>query len=244
MLLAYGYGKVSPGWHVTETEPPGYSRVYYVYGGAVTYTDADKSFMLRPGCLYWFPSNKPYRMTEDEEERIDCLHFHIDVSPNAVTAAAEIEVKNDAFLLPYLKAAKTAVMKEEEEILEYMSEILALDAHGRGIIRPLDSAVSAALSYISENPYKKISIDELSGMSGYTKQHFIRLFKHSVGLTPHRYITELRMKHALSLLKQDMPIKQAAEMLGYADGKAFDKAFVNRYGMTPTHWKNRREYTP
>ncbi len=242
MVLQYGMGRVEAGWHVCEHIPPGYVRVYYVHGGSVRYTDEAGERMLLPEHLYWFPSNKPYQMVQREEDPLVCTHLHLDVSPDVVDTVAALPVMEDPFLLPYLAALEQAVSAKNTRLVDGMAECLVEYGMQRQVVVPLTVGLSEATAYIAAHLEEPLEVSSLARMAGYTRQHFSRLFKQTMGLTPYQYIIGLRMKRASDLLKRGASVAHAAAQTGYADGKVFSRAFAGRFGMPPGQWK--KQYRP
>ena len=87
MLMLYGNTTVAPSWEVIEKIPPGYSRVYYIYGGEVVYTDDSCRKCLKTGYLYIFPSAAAYAMLQNPENPLVCTYLHIDLFPILTTGA-------------------------------------------------------------------------------------------------------------------------------------------------------------
>ena len=99
------------------------------------------------------------------------------------------------------------------------------------------------LLYIAEHIREEIRIEDLSGLSGYNPQYFIRLFKKSVGMSPYQYVINFRMTESIKLLKDGaLTITQIGEAVGYPDAKSFDRAFRDKYGVSPG--KFRKFYVP
>ena len=74
-------------------------------------------------------------------------------------------------------------------------------------------------------------------------QYFTRLFKKSVGLSPYQYLIQYRMNASIKLLKdRALTVTQIAEAVGYPDTKSFDRAFRDKYGVSPG--KFRKFYVP
>ena len=54
------------------------------------------------------------------------------------------------------------------------------------------------------------------------------------GISPHRWLTQQRMKHAWELLQStDMTIQEVARTVGYDGVSQFSLVFKQHYGMTP-----------
>jgi AraC family transcriptional regulator len=55
-------------------------------------------------------------------------------------------------------------------------------------------------SYIDENLNRDIRLYELASISGLSEYHFARSFRQTTGVTPHQYLTQIRIGRAKSLL--------------------------------------------
>jgi AraC family transcriptional regulator len=55
---------------------------------------------------------------------------------------------------------------------------------------------------IEANLHTDLSLDTLAKESGYSRAHFLRMFRAATGLTPHRYILELRLTQAQECLRR------------------------------------------
>ena len=60
--------------------------------------------------------------------------------------------------------------------------------------------LAPALAYIHGHFADDISLDDLAGMCGISKSHFIRSFKRYVGCTPHEYLLQYRLRQSKRLL--------------------------------------------
>lgn len=95
------------------------------------------------------------------------------------------------------------------------------------------------LEYIENNYTSPISVSQLAKMAAMSEKYFIVYFKNSVGITPHQYIIEQRMKRAYDYINLDhYSVRRTAELLGYPDQYSFSKAFKSKYGFPPTKIKN------
>lgn len=67
--------------------------------------------------------------------------------------------------------------------------------------------------------------------------HLRRQFKKELGLTPHGYLTQLRMENAKHLLRDGVSVAEAAYQSGFYDPLYFSRAFHKYAGMPPVQWK-------
>jgi AraC family transcriptional regulator len=92
--------------------------------------------------------------------------------------------------------------------------------------------------YMQEHLSEGITLARLAGMAGLSQFHFVRSFKQSFGLPPHRYLSSLRMEKATSLLANPAAsVTQIAFNLGFSETSSFTSAFRKHTGLTPTAYR-------
>ncbi len=129
---------------------------------------------------------------------------------------------------------------EERELL--VRSFGALFArHGCGGIRipaaPRDLALAAVVRKImTERHTETLTLDELGAAVGLSPFQLIGLFKRATGLTPHAYLTQVRLKAAFCELKAGTPVAEAALAAGFCDQAALNKHFKRCFGITPLQW--------
>ena len=70
--------------------------------------------------------------------------------------------------------------------------------------------------------------------AGYSKAHFVRLFRRTTGTSPHRYVLHRRLEEARHLIVSTaLPLAEVASETGFASQSHLNNAFVRRYGCTP-----------
>ncbi len=95
--------------------------------------------------------------------------------------------------------------------------------------------------YISVHFADKITLESLAEEFGYSRNYICKLFQKNLNKSLNLYVTELRMKQAVELLKDDdVLIKEVAYKIGYNDYYHFFKVFKEHYGISP---KEMREGT-
>lgn len=92
--------------------------------------------------------------------------------------------------------------------------------------------------YINENYLKNITLDELAKVAEVSKYYLIRKFNERYGLSPHQYITNLRINYSKKLLKNNKEFADIAIDSGFYDQSHFTKCFKEYTGVTPMSYKN------
>ena len=84
------------------------------------------------------------------------------------------------------------------------------------------------------------SLTALADAAGYSKAHFVRLFRRTLGTSPHRYVLQRRLEQAHRLITTTaLPLAQVAAETGFASQSHLHAAFVRRYGSTPGEARRR-----
>lgn len=99
-------------------------------------------------------------------------------------------------------------------------------------------AVSSAIDLIHDRHSDELKLDEIARAAGMTTFQIIRLFKQATGLTPHAYLTQVRLKATIRSLKGGESTADAALAAGFYDQAAFNKHFKRTFGITPMQWLN------
>ena len=97
-----------------------------------------------------------------------------------------------------------------------------------------DEQIGRALLLIHRYPGKDWTVASLAAEAAMSRSAFAARFSDLVGQTPMRYLTWWRMQTAQARLKkEDIPLGQLAEDLGYQSETAFNRAFKRATGQTP-----------
>jgi AraC-like DNA-binding protein len=78
-----------------------------------------------------------------------------------------------------------------------------------------------------------VTLQALSRSAGLSAFHLCRVFREAVGMTPHAYQTQVRVRHAKSLLRAGLPITLVAAEAGFYDQAHLTRHFKRIVGLTP-----------
>ncbi len=83
-----------------------------------------------------------------------------------------------------------------------------------------------------------LSVDSISIRCALSPSYVSHLFKETTGSTLHNYLFDFRMQKALQLVKDpSIRINEIARMVGYRNGNYFSFQFKNKYGQSPTNYR-------
>ena len=97
-----------------------------------------------------------------------------------------------------------------------------------------DPRLGRVIAALHRDPGRNWTVAELAAEMGSSRSVFADRFLAVTGMTPVRYLTELRMRLAAQWIGRDrMPIEIAAHRLGYGSQAAFSRAFKRVMGHPP-----------
>jgi AraC-like DNA-binding protein len=105
------------------------------------------------------------------------------------------------------------------------------------------SSIKNALDFIDSNWNKPFSIDELASYAKFSKNHFIKVFTSTIGITPNNYITDYRIQKSKEFLAMtNLSIVKIAMKCGYDNSPYFSYLFKKKTGNTPTEFRKLHSY--
>ena len=78
-----------------------------------------------------------------------------------------------------------------------------------------------------------LPLADLAQDAGLSVRHLIRSFEAATGVTPHRYLTSIRIERARRLLRSGTPPAEVAAATGFADQAHLTRVFRAAMGTTP-----------
>ena len=94
--------------------------------------------------------------------------------------------------------------------------------------------VENALQHIYNNYDKKVTVEQVAEMCGYSTANFCRIFKMITGKTFHAVLNHHRIRVACILLKDSVSsVEDIATQVGFGDSKSFCRVFKAIIGMSP-----------
>jgi AraC-like DNA-binding protein len=89
--------------------------------------------------------------------------------------------------------------------------------------------------YVMSHLDQPIRLEQLAKLCDLSERQFQRLFKQATGMSPHAWLTRLRLEKSMALVKAGQPSAQVALQTGFYDQAHFSKAFRSVYGISPSH---------
>jgi AraC family transcriptional regulator len=106
----------------------------------------------------------------------------------------------------------------------------------------LDQArLRRVLDYISTNIDKEITLAQLAEVAGLSVFHFARTFTRAMGVSPHRYVSRIRLENAMAeIAAGKLSLAEIAFNAGFSSQASFTRAFYRVSGLTPGEYRTLR----
>jgi len=210
----------------------GGKTVYTVDGREVLSDPTHPVLLPKGGCYTWICHEPgPCIIIEFDalEEPIDLQSFSV-AEPDPILAAHE-------------RIERSLARKEEGYQLEckqILYRVLMQLTTKKGYA-PSDKQrlLQPAVDYINEHYYDPdISNDSLAALCGKSTVYFRKTFTAVFGISPMKYLGDLRIRKAKQLLTSDYSsIGQIAQSVGFGSIYHFSKTFKNSVGVAPSEYK-------
>ena len=94
--------------------------------------------------------------------------------------------------------------------------------------------LSENLQYISAHLDEPLDLPFLAKQCGYTAEHYSRIFKKYMGISPKQYIIRARLSQVLYLMENEhLTVMDAAYSCGFQSSSAFYKTFRQYFDASP-----------
>lgn len=237
-----------------RTPPHPYLEFIYTTHGSFRLHVGPRSAVVESGDLAvvnaHFGNHADFAGTAD---RYECVSFAIDASRELEAFSKEpvLEVRRiaDTSLVheSYLRVIRQFIAPATPlrgyrlkcEAMLWLATVLD-QAAGPGGRAPVDaSRVERVLAHVQRR-YSDVGLDlgELAEVAGVSPTHLCRVFAKRTGVSPARYVEQVRVSRAEDLLRRTtLSIKEIAYAVGYRDQLHFSRVFRVRTGTSPSAFR-------
>lgn len=244
----------------TFEEQHGHFTIAAVMQGHFTYKTDNGRGLMQPGALLLGNQGKCFECGHEHGVGDRCIALHIapqlfDEIGASVTGALNYKFRRAALppmpgLLPQVAKIETLASQGDalligQSVPTLVASILAA-ASGQQPTRRAATArderrVGRVLSYLQAHATKEsLGLDELADVATMSKYHFLRTFQQTVGVTPHQYLLNLRLRGAaVRLATTTEPVTKVALDNGFGDLSTFNGRFRRMFGTHPRAYRAR-----
>lgn len=141
-----------------------------------------------------------------------------------------------------LQDASSDPLLQEGRVMDLFESLFAR------LLRPSPRAVPGRLTprqflrirdFMEARLDDKIVLEDLARLLDLDRFRFLKLFKRTVGMTPHAWLLRLRLERAVELIVagRGRAITDIAHAVGFFDQSHFTRAFRDAYGVTPARYQ-------
>jgi len=202
-------------------------------------TTKTRKYSMKDNCVSYFPARLDYTRVATVDDMI-VVHFD---TINYNTKNIEYFIPNDHIVLSELFREIFNLWNKKELGYKFkcsaiLCEIFAECYTQNYVLKSQNSKIQKSIEYLLKN-YKKsdLSVKEIADRSFMSEVYFRKIFKKEYGVSPQKYIIDLRMQNAVGLISAGYySLKEVAYMSGYNDYKHFSVEFKKKMGVSPSEY--------
>src|SRR5215475_2035319 len=230
-----------------------------VIEGTFSYRADTGAAVLHPGAFLFGNPGTCYECGHDHSTGDRCIAFHFSPAHFAEVAATIAGSGQFRFptamlpvmpkLLPWLVRIEAgAALAECLEVEEFAPRLLeaVIGVISGASPRPVCSSardarrVGDALRYIELDAADALDLETLACVAIMSKYHFLRTFRHIVGMTPYQFVLSVRMRRAaVRLSTSPAPVSAIAFETGSGDLSPFNGRFRDVFGTSRMAYRSR-----
>jgi len=227
----------------------------YCLQGDVDFRVENRFYRMTAGTALLLPPNVPhgYHVIRQQEQQYVIVHFMLPPNSDLLQGNALHAIFNGeeaervtACLLELLAEWNTRELWCELIAPGLLLQVLGLVARSASeagsVALPLAPSwrnVDTVIRWLHQNYAQDVSIDDMSVAAGLSPAHFCKSFKACTGISPHRYLNQVRVEKARELLcDADMTCAAIAERVGFPTSAALSRTFRKMTGLSPVQWIN------
>lgn len=224
----------------------------YVRTGSGYLTYSGKQFRLKEGDFCCIDCYQPHIYGTNSTWEIQWIHF------DGISAKSYYQwvIKQNGFVFSLPKSQALQVLRPLQHMLDifamhvpyneiwlskYITDMLSflLDMPDYTLLASAGNTVSErAISYMQQKFSSNLTMEELAGHVSLNLSYFIRCFKKETGMTPHSYLTSIRLQQAVYYLKTtDRTVKDVGYACGFQSENSFCITFKKHTGYTPSEYR-------
>jgi AraC-like DNA-binding protein len=229
-----------------------YVSIAVVVAGSFTYRNDFGRALMTPGSILLGNPGRHYACGHEHGAGDRCIAFHF--FPDCFESLAQALGLRDRYFrvgrLPNLASLGSCVTEVitttlrsgsfEELTFEVAESVLRQATDCRSPPVPLrhERRVAEVARLMNDRLQINWRITELARLAGMSEFHFLRTFKATLGVSPHKYLLRARLRSgAVTLALTGAPVTQTAIDSGFEDLSNFIHSFRRQYGTSPSAYR-------
>lgn len=109
----------------------------------------------------------------------------------------------------------------------------------KGAPEETEPLISRTRDYLFSHMDQPVTAGRIAEKMGVSESSLYKCFQRAIGISPGRYIRDIKMNHACLLLESgDRSISEISRLCGYDTLFSFSRAFKNATGISPSRFRN------
>jgi len=103
-----------------------------------------------------------------------------------------------------------------------------------------DVRLERAIRFFDQRFAERVTMKEVARVACLSPDHFVEVFRLTVGCTPHQYLVQRRLRHARQLIASEGHRRSLAEIAlasGFFDQAHLTRHFRRAFGQSPGQWR-------
>lgn len=219
-----------------------YNELIFFLSGKATVKFNGKTLTDTENSVRFLPKGRNFEYTVERESSGECID---------VFFSADCPISNEAFVLNpsqsdalcalFKKLFSVWVSKKEGYYFECVSLLYKIFSElQKQSYLPENqyNAIKPAIKYIEEHFLEsRLSMEDLTAQCTVSYSYLKKLFVKKTGLSPKKYIIQLKINYACDLLKcNKYTVSKISDMCGFLDIYYFSSQFKRHMGISPTEY--------
>ena len=217
-----------------------YDAISFRLSGDAIYRHGEREYIAKKNDLLFIPANYDYSITANKDEDVLVVHFYIEDSQ--FDGISVFTPQNpDAFERVFRDICKVWRTKPTgyrykmySLFYKILGQIEIQEEQKNAVLKP--KKLQLALDYLHENfDSPQTTIEAVASHVGASSVYLRRLFKNAFDKNPLQYLNDMRIEHAVSLLRSGYySVGEAAALSGFNDAKYFSGVYKRKMGTPPS----------
>ncbi len=220
--------------------------VEYIISGTGTVKTKGKTYYPKKGDVYILMKDADHLYYSDKQDPWTKIWFNIsgvlaDKLMNIYNSAGETLFENTdvyEYFAEFIETAKNRSLTAEEIMSECSLVFHKILIKLQKIKPKTESEIIR--DYIDTHICEPLTIETLAKVIYRSRSQTIRIFQKAFATTPYKYILNAKIETAQTfLVGTNLPIKEIAFKLSFADEHYFSNIFKKRVGISPKEYRNK-----
>jgi AraC family L-rhamnose operon transcriptional activator RhaR len=208
-------------------------------------------YPARPGTVIYVPPNTNHAFEQSPGRQPLCLVMDLELGTGRGVSHTKDQLTADQ--LTETKARLSTLFRHQQverkemklRVAAVMLDVLDTALKAVGWLAP-ENRFSSAKHYsiakrverlIDAKDGHDVELKDIAAQTGYQQDHLNRLLRAECGLTLGQIRAKMRLKKAVSLIADNLPIQTIGERVGILDPNYFARWFKQQTGISPSSWR-------